>query len=61
MNISKKSIILILKILESTLEKWRSSVKEMQRDNNCDLQTYEDLVDKCAELEYTMRELEECI
>jgi len=30
----------------------------MQRDKDCNLQTYENLVDKCAELEYTMKELE---
>tara|TARA_Y100000310_G_C20610498_1_gene777737 strand:+ start:16 stop:231 length:216 start_codon:yes stop_codon:yes gene_type:complete len=60
-NLSKKSVNMILDILESTLKKWRSSAKEMQRDKDCNLQTYENLVDKCAELEYTMKELEKYI
>ena len=56
-----KSIKLILNILEITLKNWRSSAKNMIEDKNCNLKTYENLVDKCKELDYTIKEIKELL
>ena len=56
-----KSIKLILNILETTLKNWRSSAKNMIEDKNCNLKTYENLVDKCKELDYTIKEIKELL
>ena len=61
MKISTKSIKFILNILETTLTNWRSSAKMMVEDKNCNLKTYENLIDKCTELEYTIKEMEKYI
>ena len=60
-DLSTKSIKLILNILESTLKNWRSSAKKMIEDKNCNLKTYENLIDKCTELEYNIKEMEKHI
>ena len=56
-DLSRKSIKLILNMLESDLQKNRKYLKKCQSDKNCNLKTYENIVDKCKELEYTIQEI----
>lgn len=60
-DLSRKSIKLILNMLESDLEKNRKYLKKCQSDKNCNLKTYENIVDKCKELEYTIQEIKELL
>ena len=60
-DLSRKSIKLILNMLESDLEKNRKYLKKCQSDKNCNLKTYENIVDKCKELEYTIAEIKELL
>ena len=48
-------------MLESSLEKNRKYLKKCQADKNCNLETYENIVDKCKELEYTIAEIKELL
>jgi len=56
-NLSRKSAKLILDILESTQKECRVLLKQCQSDKNCNLETYENIVDKCKDLEYTIQEI----
>jgi len=60
-RLSRKSIKLILNMLESELQKNRKYLKKCQSDKNCNLKTYENIVDKCKELEYTIQEIKELL
>ena len=60
-DLSRKSKKLILNILESELKKNRKLLKKCQSDKNCNLETYENIVDKCNELEYTIQEIKELL
>jgi len=60
-NLSRKSIKLILNMLESTQKECRALLKKCQSDKNCNLKTYENIVDKCKELEYTIQEIKELL
>jgi len=60
-DLSRKSIKLILNMLETNLEKNRKYLKKCQSDKNCNLETYENIVDKCKELEYTIQEIKELL
>jgi len=60
-RLSRKSIKLILNMLESELQKNRKYLKKCQSDKNCNLKTYENIVDKCKELEYTIQEVKELL
>ena len=48
-------------MLETNLEKNRKYLKKCQSDKNCNLETYENIVDKCNELEYTIKEIKELL
>ena len=60
-DLSRKSIKLILNMLELELQKNRKYLKKCQSDKNCNLETYENIVDKCNELEYTIQEIKELL
>ena len=60
-DLSTTSIKFILNILETTLKNWRKKKKKMIEDKNCNLKTYENLIDKCTELEYNIKEMEKHI
>ena len=60
-DISRTSIKLILDILESVQKESKSLLKKCQSDKNCNLETYENIVDKCKELEYTIQEMKELL
>ena len=60
-DISRKSIKLILNILESVQKESKVLLKKCQSDKNCNLETYENIVDKCNELEYTIKEIKELL
>jgi len=60
-DLSRKSIKLILNMLETELQKNRKYLKKCQSDKNCNLKTYENIVDKCKELEYTIQEIKELL
>ena len=60
-DLSRKSIKLILDTMELALEKNRKYLKKCQSDKNCNLETYENIVDKCKELEYTIQEIKELL
>ena len=60
-DLSRKSIKLILDTMELALEKNRKYLKKCQSDKNCNLETYENIVDKCNELEYTIQEIKELL
>ena len=60
-DLSRKSIKLILNVLESTQKECRSLLKKCQADKKCNLKTYENIVDKCKELEYTTQEIKELL
>ena len=60
-DISRKSIKLILNILESVQKESKLLLKKCQADKNCNLETYENIVDKCKELEYTIKETKELL
>ena len=60
-DLSRKSIKLILDTMELALEKNRKYLKKCQSDKNCNLETYENIVDKCNELEYTIEEIKELL
>ena len=60
-DLSRKSIKLILNTLESTQKECRALLKKCQADKNCNLETYENIVDKCNELEYTIQEIKELL
>ena len=49
-DLSRKSKKLILNILESELKKNRKLLKKCQSDKNCNLETYENIVDKFSQL-----------
>ena len=56
-ELSKKSAVLILDVLESVQKESKILVKRCQKDKNCNLETYENIVDKCKDLEYTIQEI----
>jgi hypothetical protein len=58
MEIEYKSKKLIIEVLKNTLETSKKSVVSMQTDAGCSAQTYEEALDKCNELEYTIQQLE---
>jgi len=60
-DISRKSIKLILSILESVQKESKLLLKKCQADKNCNLETYENIVEKCKELEYTIQEIKELL
>ena len=60
-DLSRKSTKLILNMLESELKKNRKYLKKCQSDKNCNLETYENIVDKCKDLEYTIQEIKELL
>ena len=60
-DISRKSILLVIDLLESKLKTNRERLKKCQLDKNCNLETYENIVDKCNELEYTIQEIKELL
>jgi len=60
-DLSRKSIKLIINILESVQKESKALLKECQSDKNCNLETYENIVDKCKELEYTIQEIKELL
>ena len=60
-DLSRKSTKLILNILESVQIESRSLLKRCQSDKKCNLETYENIVDKCNELEYTIKEVKELL
>jgi len=60
-ELSRKSAKLILNILESVQKESKSLLKKCQSDKNCNLETYENIVDKCNELEYTIQEIKELL
>ena len=47
--------------MESTQKECKVLLKECQSDKNCNLETYENIVDKCNELEYTIQEIKELL
>jgi len=60
-ELSRKSKKLILNILESVQKESKLLLKKCQSDKNCNLETYENIVDKCKELEYTIKEIKELL
>ena len=60
-DLSRKSTKLILNMLETELQKNRKYLKKCQSDKNCNLETYENIVEKCKELEYTIQEIKELL
>tara|TARA_R110000824_G_scaffold107503_2_gene253835 strand:- start:423 stop:611 length:189 start_codon:yes stop_codon:yes gene_type:complete len=60
-ELSIKSLKLILNVLESVQKESKVLLKEYQSDKNCNLETYENIVDKCKELEYTIQEVKELL
>ena len=60
-DLSRKSIKLILNVLESVQQESKALLKKCQSDKNCNLETYENIVDKCKELEYTIQEIKELL
>ena len=56
-ELSRKSAKLILDVLESTQKECRALLKRGQKDKKCNLETYENIVDKCKDLEYTIQEI----
>ena len=60
-DMSRKSLKLILGVLESVQRESKILLKRCQKDKNCDLETYENIVDKCNELEYTIKEIKELL
>ena len=60
-ELSRKSAKLIIDVLESVQKESKLLLKEYQSDKNCNLETYENIVDKCNELEYTIQEIKELL
>ena len=60
-DLSRNSIELILNILEKVQKESKLLLKQCQSDKNCNLETYENIVDKCKELEYTIKEIKELL
>ena len=60
-DLYRKSAKLILDILESVQKESKVLLKQCQSDKNCNLETYENIVDKCKELEYTIEEIKELL
>ena len=60
-ELSRKSAKLILNILESVQKESKLLLKKCQSDKNCNLESYENIVDKCNELEYTIKEIKELL
>ena len=60
-ELSRKSAKLILDVLESVQKESKVLLKQCQSDKNCNLETYENIVDKCNELEYTIQEIKELL
>ncbi|MBT4661504.1 MAG: hypothetical protein HOC18_06335 [Candidatus Marinimicrobia bacterium] len=56
-ELSRKSAVLILDVLESVQKESKTLIKRCQKDKNCNLETYENIVDKCKDLEYTIQEI----
>ena len=60
-DLSRKSLKLILGVLKSVQQESKILLKQCQKDKNCNLETYENIVDKCNELEYTIKEIKEIL
>jgi len=60
-KLSPKSIKIIIDILEKVQKESKVILKKSQLDKNCNLETYENIVDKCKELEYTIQEVKELL
>tara|TARA_Y100001938_G_scaffold140184_1_gene208038 strand:+ start:1377 stop:1559 length:183 start_codon:yes stop_codon:yes gene_type:complete len=56
--IEEKAKRIIINILETKLSSMRESLKRCQSDKNCNLETYEKIVDECQQIEYAIYEME---
>mgnify|MGYP003118062944 CR=1 FL=1 len=56
-HISYTSFDLILQILENRLSRKRNILREMVNDKNCSAEIYDNTVDECKDIEYTISEL----
>ena len=56
--IDERAKRLILNILKTKLSGMREQLKHCQSDKNCNLETYENIVEKCQEIEYAIHEIE---
>ena len=58
LNISYKSFILVLIILNEKLLKKRNILKEMVNDKKCSAEIYDKTVAECQNIEYAILEIE---
>tara|TARA_R100001082_G_C4363226_1_gene160437 strand:+ start:975 stop:1169 length:195 start_codon:yes stop_codon:yes gene_type:complete len=56
--IEYKTVLFIKEVLQKQLEKYRSILKEQQKDKDCPVETYEKTLDICDELEYSIKQME---
>tara|TARA_Y100000593_G_scaffold72311_1_gene132819 strand:+ start:1377 stop:1559 length:183 start_codon:yes stop_codon:yes gene_type:complete len=56
--IEEKAKRIILNILNTKLSMMRESLKKCQSDKNCNLETYENIVEECQQIEYAIYEME---
>jgi hypothetical protein len=56
--INEKAKKVIINILNSKLSGMREQLKKCQSDKNCNLETYENMVDDCHKIEYAIYEME---
>tara|TARA_R110000744_G_scaffold139426_3_gene250420 strand:+ start:307 stop:495 length:189 start_codon:yes stop_codon:yes gene_type:complete len=49
---------LIMEILNNTMEDYKKQLSDMQKDEDCSAQIYEQALDKCKELEYAIHGME---
>ena len=56
--IDEKAKKIIINILETKLSSMRETLKKCQSDKDCNLETYENIVEKCQQIEYAIYEME---
>jgi len=54
----EKTKKIIINILGNYLSNSRQLLKDCQTDKSCNLETYEDIVDKCQQTEYAIEQME---
>ena len=60
-KLTRKQQKMVINILKTSLKYWRSNIKKMKNDKQCDLETYEELVDKCKEVSIIVIKMEELL
>ena len=53
-----KTVVFILGVLQRQLQTYRDKLSRQQKDKSCSKESYQNTLDLCSELEYTIKQME---